>query len=843
MKNLKQEAKFIIDLDLTPGLLKILFGDRRGTSKERAKLERLKDEKGDNLYREAIYYLTNVNIEDKEEAVRVFNKINDHKKFLRDTLKRDAGLEVAALDYLKNIEKRIKHPAIIDSSKVTELARSAIYDFKTQTYGAHLLDADIDFEIERTNRYGSRFSLIFLDIDDFKMINDTWGHDAGDEVLIFVAGRLRENIRKADRIYRFGGDEFVILLQETDLNRAVSVARNIQDIISGKKLKKIGKTITLSMGLASFAVHKIFDRKKLLGSADRALYRAKELGKNRICVYRGKNIEEIPAESESKSVRIHEFRRKKINVKSIVHGLASGRIFKYRDVDSMHPEEYEISDNEIAGEMERIGRAIRKIKGDLANIKSSVDSKAGGKEGDLFKAYNMILSDKSLLAQIERELTERKVNGEGVIKDVFQRWENRFRSIDNRVFREKSNDIADIRIKIFEELRGIKINNLANIPKNSIIVAERLLPSDIVNLNRKNIKAIATREGSESCHSAILARALGIPFVIIKEEIKNIPDGTKAVLDSGKALILNPDDNDMKEFKEHSGRLRKVRRVKKESTVKRPLVLGDEEITVNANIATREDAMLAAKYNCDSVGLFRLEALYMNIDSQPDRDYLKEKMSAVLEPVSDKEITIRLLDAGSDRRLSYLDIPDRVNPALGLRGVRLLFRHPKLLREQIKAIADISRDFRIKVLVPMVSLADDIRLVRERFTKNVPGLFYIGAMIETPASLFSIDKIMKISDFISIGTNDLVQYSMAADREKGDVSYYFEKGNDIMIKPLGDIIKRAGDAGKECALCGEIAHNKKYIDKLLRAGLRNFSIAPDFIPGVRSKIGELVDKA
>jgi len=221
----------------------------------------------------------------------------------------------------------------------------------------------------------------------------------------------------------------------------------------------------------------------------------------------------------------------------------------------------------------------------------------------------------------------------------------------------------------------------------------------------------------------------------------------------------------------------------------------------------------------------------------PDEDSLLSRFRGILNPLKGKEITIRLLDIGSDKVPPYLDLGNEINPALGLRGIRLLLNHKKLLKTQLSACIRLHREIPIKILLPMVTLPSEILTVRNLIKEMKGGeKIQIGAMIETPAAIFHIDEILKVSDFISIGTNDLFQYTMTADRENKDVAGYFDKGFNVLHRTLEEIFKKSNEASKDCTVCGEIAGDSEYIHSMLKMGLTKFSVLPNLIPRVRQEI-------
>lgn len=285
VKDIAQEARYLQERALSMELVEVLVNGRAGTPEENAQLKNLFNERGDKVYAEVVYRLTHLIIHDADQAKKIYKEIINHRSALTHALKRPASIQVAALDYMQNVVRILRKPIILEQDKVLELARKAVVDDSTRTYDGKLLLSDLDAEIERARRSNSIFSLIFFDVDDFKKINDTWGHLAGDEILRFVTDMAWRHLRKFDSIYRYGGDEFVLLLPNTDSAQARQIAERIQTMIQTEKPNNKLPAPTLSMGVATFGLEGLKDRQSLLAAADVALYEAKRQGKAKVSVY------------------------------------------------------------------------------------------------------------------------------------------------------------------------------------------------------------------------------------------------------------------------------------------------------------------------------------------------------------------------------------------------------------------------------------------------------------------------------------------------------------------------------------------------------------------------------
>lgn len=541
-----------------------------------------------------------------------------------------------------------------------------------------------------------------------------------------------------------------------------------------------------------------------------------------------------------------------ITGEAIVGGFAIGRSVYYQDVLTRELAVWKLGENQTEEELQRLRKAMRKAQADLARLRAKVTSQIDAKHAEIFAVHQLILEDVELFKEIEEELRDRLLNAEQIVQNVFQRREKRLSGTKKDTLSERAAvDVADVGRRLLKALIGVKESNLSGMPRDSVLFAQRLLPSDTASLNIENVKAIVTVEGSQNSHSAILARALDIPFVSkINAPLLAIRSNTQIIVDGeiGK-IIVHPGP---KELAVYPQRIQKRAR-KKLALVRRlqnqTLKFRGKRIRVSANVSSLSEVKMAVAFGADGIGLYRTEPLYMEKPDLPAEDDLFAYIKNVLEPMRGQVITLRLLDIGGDKTLPFLDIVEIKDAALGLNGIRLLLKYPSLLKMQLHVFLRLSAEFNVRVLVPMVSLPKDMMEVRRylseekkklrrekiRFNDSLP----VGAMIETPAALFAIDEILRFSDFLSLGTNDLVQYVMAAGREKPNVADYYEAGNCLILDALKTVIAKAEEQGKECNLCGELGSNLKFTEDLLRLGLRNFSVQPALIPSVKNKIYRL----
>lgn len=816
-------------------LLEVICSGRDVPENQKNEIEEISRKLGDRFYPEILFLLTYTEVEDPSLAEKICHNISSHKKGMENRLGRPIRLELAAMDYVDSANHG-DIPIMENMGKfIRQMARQAITDSKTKAFSVEQLLIDMQKEIDRAYRYGITFSIILIDLDKFKNINDTYGHQAGDLVLQFFASLIIGNLRKLDNLYRFGGDEFIVLLPQTNIKGAGRISSKLMELLNKSHCREIGQSISVSMGVAAYGSSHCNNYEKLIGAADLALYKAKAEGRNLIAVSREGKSEILSQHGEADQREFQKINQK-INCETIVPGCAIGNIFIYRDILSNQISQYDIKPEESQIEMERIRRAINSVIDDLTRMQSSIEKEINKEHGAIFLVHKLILQDSSLFIDIENELNEQLLNGEIIVRDIFRRLEKRFLLFEDEERSEKAKDIRDIAGRVIKKLQGREDNLLASLPPDTILVSRRLLPSDTVFLDRKHVRAIITVEGSRGSHSAILARALNIPYVTIQDKIEMLPDLKQAIVDSDENVcIINPDSSLIREYSHRI--VMKKPSFTVEMTPSETLEFHGQGISLLANVSNLDEAIAASDSGADGIGLFRMENIYMSSRSIPDERFLLKRFEEIFSHMKGKEITIRLVDIGSDKTPAYLDFRNEINPALGLRGIRFLLKHRNLLQTQLEACISFNRNVPIKILLPMVSVPSEILQVREIISGIKGGEeILVGSMIETPSAVFNFDAILETSDFVSIGTNDLFQYTMAADRENKAVAGYFDLGYETLYSSIKEMIMKSGVAAKDCTICGEIAGDEEYISSILKLGLTRFSVLPNLIPQVREEI-------
>ena len=523
-------------------------------------------------------------------------------------------------------------------------------------------------------------------------------------------------------------------------------------------------------------------------------------------------------------------------------GLAKGKAFIYRDVLQRDSELYVIDRTQIGEEKARIEKAITDVRQGLNIDAKRIEGKLGKHSANIFLAQEAILLDSFVVEEMKRILEEKLINAEQVVRTVFRLLARRFRDMSNEVLRERGDDIDDLSRRLLLSLAGIHAHSLENLPANTVLVARRLLPSDTVFLSRSSTVAVLAEFAGPAAHAALLARELGIPCVGGIPDLLDTVHAGDAVLVNGTegTAVITPDSQASHEYQRALDELRKRREtIAQVSAIEGTVTLDGTEIAVMANVRSREDVERAMERGADGIGLFRTEPFFMSAKHFPSDKEFAEFLVYSLDPARGRHIDVRLLDIGADKNPIYLHLPPEADPFLGRRGVRVLRAYPDLLDAQLRAVLEVSRQFRIGVLIPMVTTESDVVQVARRLQQlaaemGIRQLPRLGAMIETPAAALSIPSLKKHVDFFSIGSNDLTQYTMAAGRENPMVTEYFIDDHPTILRLIELIVRESGDT--PVSLCGELAGRIDAIPEVLRTGIRSLSVSAALIPDVKNAV-------
>jgi phosphoenolpyruvate-protein phosphotransferase len=530
--------------------------------------------------------------------------------------------------------------------------------------------------------------------------------------------------------------------------------------------------------------------------------------------------------------------------RAISSGLVIGSAFVYRERLEALAEPYEIERHQVEEELSRTEQAMETVRQDLQVSARRLEADTTAKLAEIFEVHEAMLQDPTLRKEIRELVEEELVDGAQALSRVFHRWERKFRAMNEQGQRQNADDVADLRRRLLREMAGVKTTRLEKMPQGRVLVAQRLLPSDTVVLPRRAVVGIVVDFGGEGSHAALLAEALGIPTVAqIPGVTEKIADNDVLIVDgfSGE-VVVNPDADTQARYDAEIQRAQ-ARSVQMKQSARQPAhTLDGTPVAVLANVGGREDVAVAAENGADGVGLYRMEQFYLSRKTPPCKTELLAELREVFAPLKGKPVTVRLLDLGGDKPLPFLRIPLEDNPFLGRRGVRFLLHYPDLLDTQLQALLEFSEEHDVRILVPMVTIAEDMRRVRERFKdaaravgrEKLPPL---GAMVETPAAALSTAELTAHCDFLSIGTNDLTQYTMAAGRENPLVNDYFVEDHPAVMRLVRIVAEEAGNI--PVAICGELARRVSALPAVLRFGIRALSVAPPLVPKIKESVRQI----
>jgi phosphoenolpyruvate-protein phosphotransferase len=504
-------------------------------------------------------------------------------------------------------------------------------------------------------------------------------------------------------------------------------------------------------------------------------------------------------------------------------------------------ETYEIEGHQVQEELRRLDRALKVVVEDLRVSTQRIEGEADDKLAAIFEAHQSMLQDAELLREVHALIEEEWICAAQAVSRVFRRWERRFRELKQEAHRRHAADVADLRQRLLREMAGIAQTPLEKMPPGRVLVARRLLPSDTVALPRRQVVGIILEVGGPGSHAALLAEAMGIPTVThIPQATDRISEGDLVMVDGLHGeIVVNPGKVTVALCRE-AMRHEQVRSSQALHLALQPARTADGiGIEVLANVSCREDVLAAVENGADGVGLYRIEQYYLARKTPPSVGDLLGELTEVFAPMRGRPVTVRLLDLGGDKPVPFLKLPPEENPFLGQRGVRFLLRYPDLLDTQLRALCEFSKHQDLRILVPMLTLAEEMAFIRSQLVRVSCGqkLPILGAMIETPAAALSVPEITSQADFLSVGTNDLTQYTMAAGRENPLVNDYFREDHPAVLRLLGIILEEAGQT--PVALCGELARQTESLPVLLRLGLRTLSVAPPLVPAVKQAIRQV----
>ncbi|WP_102342845.1 phosphoenolpyruvate--protein phosphotransferase [Galactobacillus timonensis] len=530
-------------------------------------------------------------------------------------------------------------------------------------------------------------------------------------------------------------------------------------------------------------------------------------------------------------------------------GVAVAKVYKLEQ-PVLDIQKVEVTD--LEAEKAKIERAFAKTVEDIEKIKETAAGHLAAEELAIYDAHLMMAQDPEFKSQILDEIENSKENAEYAAQTVASNMVSMFENMDDSYFKERAADIKDVSFRLLCNLTGKTIPNLATLDSPVIIVAKDLTPSDTGSLNKEFAKGFATEMGGRTSHSAIMARSLEIPAVVgVKDLMANVKSGDTVVLDAiAGEVIVNPDEKTIAEYKAKGAAYEKEKEELK-SFKDQPSVSTDgHKVLIVGNIGSPADVQAVRDNGGEGVGLFRTEFLYMKSeDDFPNEDTQFAAYKEVLEAMQGKPVVIRTLDIGGDKKLKYYQFAEEMNPFLGVRAIRFCLQRKDIFRTQLRALLRASAYGHLCIMFPMIATVNEFKEAKQCYEDARAELIKegvkvgddveVGCMIEIPAAAVLADQLAKYADFFSIGTNDLIQYSMAADRMSQSVSYLYQPLSPSILRLIKMTIDGAHKHGHWCGMCGEMAGDELAAPVLLGLGLDEFSMSATSMLRARRMINGL----
>lgn len=526
-------------------------------------------------------------------------------------------------------------------------------------------------------------------------------------------------------------------------------------------------------------------------------------------------------------------------------GIGIGKAFVFKNPEII-VEKKQVED--LDKEIKRLKEAVKIAGKQIDTIYESAIDEIGEEEAEIFSAHKMMLEDPEFLEDIEQRITNEKINAEWAVNETANKMINLFENMEAEYFRERAADLRDVSNRLLRVLLGIETADLMAINQESILIAEDLTPSDTAEMNKRMVVGIVTDLGGRTSHTSIIARTLGIPAIAgIKNADEVINHGDLMIIDGDTGnIIVNPSQEELAKYRKKQEEINKFRAKMQEMIGKETVSKDGHKVELAGNIGSVEDLEQVLKNDGEGVGLFRTEFLYMDNDRLPTEEEQFVVYKEVAEKLEGKPLVIRTLDVGGDKEIPYLDLPKELNPFLGYRAIRLCLDRPDIFKTQLRAIYRASNYGNIKIMFPMISNMDELRAakaiaqeVREELkNENIPFSqdVEIGIMVEIPAVAIHSEVFAKEVDFFSIGTNDLIQYTVAVDRGNQQIEHLYNQYHPSVLKLIQMTIENGHKAGIWVGMCGEVAGDEKLIPVLLAMGLDEFSMNPGSILRARYQI-------
>jgi len=528
-------------------------------------------------------------------------------------------------------------------------------------------------------------------------------------------------------------------------------------------------------------------------------------------------------------------------------GIAIGPAFLYHP-QGLSTSRRNLRTEETKAEQDRYHQALTKTRAQISELEEKMKAKLGEEHAAIFQAHQVVLEDPLFLEEIPQAIQTRRLNAEFLLVEALEKFQSVMASLDDSYFRERGGDIQDVGNRLIKNLTGAEKDQLKKLDREVIVIANDLSPSDTVSMPTNTIKGFCTDVGGRTSHVAIVARSLALPAVVGMQNLTTeVQDGDIIILDGNKGLVVvNPLPATLKQYQRlkesHEAFLKSLEELRN-----LPATTPDgHQVTLAANIEIPQELDEIFKHGAEGIGLFRTEFLFLNREEIPTEDEQYEAYKELATKTGVSPAIIRTLDLGGDKFLSHLNPLNESNPFLGLRAIRLCLKRPDIFKPQLRAILRAAAHGPIKIMFPMISTLAEIRESKILLNQCIlqlkkEGLVFrsgieVGAMIEIPSAAVVADILIQELDFLSIGTNDLIQYTLAVDRVNESVAYLYDPLNPAILRLIQMTVDACHNAGKWVGMCGEMAGDPQFVPLLLGMGLDEFSVSVSVIPEVKKVI-------
>jgi phosphotransferase system enzyme I (PtsI) len=529
-------------------------------------------------------------------------------------------------------------------------------------------------------------------------------------------------------------------------------------------------------------------------------------------------------------------------------GIAIGPVHRFEQADLTIPPRQASS---FEDERVRFEQARQKARAELEGVRQRVAQRAGEADAAIFEAHQLMLDDPLLEDKVIERLRQ-GATAEQAVDEATAEVADMLAGMEAELFAARAADVRDVGRRVIRLLLGRPPADLAELPRSCVIVAGELTPSDTAGLDPSLALGICTARGGLTSHSAILARALGIPAVVGIGDgaLDRVPDGIEVIVDgTAGLLVISPEPATVRAYKDRQAAARQRRETLRE-LAQRPAHTADgRRVEVAANVGDVASARSADDMGAEGIGLLRTEFLYLDEEQPPSEERQIQSYTEIFEAMAGRPVIVRTLDIGGDKPPSYIPFPEEMNPFLGWRAVRISLDRPDLFRTQLRAILRAAAGHQVQVMIPMITGLEELRRARALMAEAQASLqrdgldhaadVPLGIMVETPAAAVLVDVLAREADFFSLGTNDLTQYTLAVDRGNATVAGLFQPLHPAVLRLIRTAIGAAHRADRWIGMCGELAGMRKAIPILLGLGLDEFSMAPGSIPEAKEMIGRL----